>query len=218
MILNKTEILSLDRFYRANLINSIVGIKQASLIGTVSNKNISNLALFSSVVHLGSNPQLVAMFSRPNTGTPKQTLKNIIDSNAYTINHVNSKILHRSHATSKKFGPTESEFAQCNLEEYYIDGFQAPFVKECNISIGVSYRRHFTIDENDVVMIIGEIDKIIVDEQFISETGEVLLSNLDSVGVAGNNSYYSLQPLSSLDYVSSDNNEMVSKLLELDKS
>ena len=61
-------------------------------------------------------------------------------------------------------------------------------------------------------------DKIIVDEQFISETGEVLLSNLDSIGVAGNNSYYSLQPLSSLDYVSSDNNEMVSKLLELDKS
>ena len=62
MIFNKTEILGLDRFYRANLINSIVGIKQASLIGTVSNKNISNLALFSSVVHLGSNPQLVAMF------------------------------------------------------------------------------------------------------------------------------------------------------------
>ena len=65
-------------------------------------------------------------------------------------------------------------------------------------------------------MIIGEIDKIIVDEQFISETGEVLLTNIDSVGVAGNNSYYSLQLLSSLDYVSSDNNEMVSKLLELD--
>ena len=218
MIFNKTEILNLDRFYRANLINSIVGIKQASLIGTVSNKNISNLALFSSVVHLGSNPQLVAMFSRPNTDTPKQTLKNIIDLNAYTINHVNSKILHRSHATSKKFSPSESEFIHCNLEEQYVGDFQAPFVKECSIGIGVSYRRHFTIEENGVVMIIGEIDKIIVDEQFISETGEVHLSSLDSIGVAGNNSYYSLKLLSSLEYVSSDNNEMVSKLLELDRS
>ena len=217
MIFNKTEILNLDRFYRANLINSIVGIKQASLIGTVSDKSISNLALFSSVVHLGSNPQLVAMFSRPNTDTPKQTLKNIIDSNAYTINHVNSKILHRSHATSKKFSPSESEFTQCNLEECYIEDFQAPFVKECNIGVGVSYKRHFTIDENGVVMIIGEIDKIIVDEQFISETGEVLLSSLDSIGVAGNNSYYSLKTLSSLEYVSSDDNEMLSKLLELDR-
>ena len=217
MIFNKIEILNLDRFYRANLINSIVGIKQASLIGTVSDKSISNLALFSSVVHLGSNPQLVAMFSRPNTDTPKQTLKNIIDSNAYTINHVNSKILHRSHATSKKFSPSESEFTQCNLEECYIEDFQAPFVKECNIGVGVSYRRHFTIDENGVVMIIGEIDKIIVDEQFISETGEVLLSSLDSIGVAGNNSYYSLKTLSSLEYVSSDDNEMLSKLLELDR-
>lgn len=217
MIFNKIEILNLDRFYRANLINSIVGIKQASLIGTVSDKSISNLALFSSVVHLGSNPQLVAMFSRPNTDTPKQTLKNIIDSNAYTINHVNSKILHRSHATSKKFSPSESEFTQCNLEECYIEDFQAPFVKECNIGVGVSYKRHFTIDENGVVMIIGEIDKIIVDEQFISETGEVLLSSLDSIGVAGNNSYYSLKTLSSLEYVSSDDNEMLSKLLELDR-
>ena len=178
---------------------------------------ISNLALFSSVVHLGSNPQLVAMFSRPNTDTPKQTLKNIIDSNAYTINHVNSKILHRSHATSKKFSPSESEFTQCNLEEGYIKDFPAPFVKECNIGVGVSYKRHFTIDENGVVMIIGEIDKIIVDEQFISETGEVLLSSLDSIGVAGNNSYYSLKTLSSLEYVSSDDNEMLSKLLELDR-
>ena len=51
-------------------------------------------------------------------------------------------------------------------------------------------------------MIIGEIDKIIVDEQFISETGEVHLSSLDSIGVAGNNSYYSLKLLSSLEYVS----------------
>ena len=72
---------TLENHYRANLINSVIGVKQASLIGTVGVNCISNLALFSSTVHLGSNPPLVAIFSRPEGDTPKQTLKNIRASN-----------------------------------------------------------------------------------------------------------------------------------------
>ena len=72
---------SLDKHYRANLINSVIGVKQASLIGTVGSNCISNLALFSSSVHLGSNPPLVAIFSRPEGDAPKQTLNNITVNN-----------------------------------------------------------------------------------------------------------------------------------------
>ena len=74
----------IDKHFRANLINSVIGVKQASLIGTVGSNGISNLALFSSTVHLGSNPPLVAIFSRPEGDAPKQTLNNIID-----IEHLN---------------------------------------------------------------------------------------------------------------------------------
>ena len=217
MIFKKTDILNLDRFYRANLINSIIGIKQASLIGTISNKNITNLALFSSVVHLGSNPQLVAMFSRPNIGTPKQTLENIIDSNVFTINHVNSFILNRAHATSFNFRADESEFKKCNLGESYIKNFNAPFVKESNVSIGLSYIRHFQIDENKAVMIIGKIENIKIEKNMILDNGEIKIDKLDSIGVAGNNSYYSLSFIKALDYLSSKSPEKVVKLINKEK-
>mgnify|MGYP000568936988 CR=1 FL=1 len=84
MHLLNNDIKKLDRHFRANLINSSVGIKQASLIGTINSKKRTNLALFSSAVHLGSNPALIAIFSRPSTEIPKQTLNNIILHKHYT--------------------------------------------------------------------------------------------------------------------------------------
>ena len=149
MHFNKNKISKIDNIYRSNLINSIVGIKQASLVGTKNKYNITNLAIFSSVVHLGSNPALIGLFTRPITKPPKQTLNNIISEGHYTINHVNKKIIDRSHCTSFKFLDTESEFKECGLNEKYIDKFSAPFVMEARVSIGLNYIRKFEIKEND---------------------------------------------------------------------
>jgi flavin reductase (DIM6/NTAB) family NADH-FMN oxidoreductase RutF len=62
MYLNKEDILKAERIFRLNLINSITGVKPANLIGTQSKEGNSNLAIFSSVVHMGSNPALVGFF------------------------------------------------------------------------------------------------------------------------------------------------------------
>ena len=78
MIYTKENLSSLDKIYRLNLINSITGYKPANLIGTKSKSYQSNLAIFSSVVHLGSNPALIGIITRPNT-VPRHTYKNIID-------------------------------------------------------------------------------------------------------------------------------------------
>ena len=151
------DLKNLDRFYRANFINSMVGSKQASLIGTVGKNSCTNLSLFSSTTHLGSNPPLIALFSRPATKEPKQTLSNIISTGFFTINHVNESILVRSHSCSFKFLDHESEFDSCALTEEYHDGINAPFVKESFTSMGLKYSRHFPIEENGVTMIIGEV-------------------------------------------------------------
>ena len=63
--LNFQDIKKLDKVYRINLINSITGAKPANLIGTKSTNSVENLAVFSSVVHLGSNPPLIGFFIRP---------------------------------------------------------------------------------------------------------------------------------------------------------
>ena len=67
------EIENLDRLYRINLINSITGIKPANLIGTKSIGNHENLAIISSVVHMGSNPPLIGFIMRPSGDVRRDT-------------------------------------------------------------------------------------------------------------------------------------------------
>ena len=60
----RSAIEELERFYRANLVNSVSGYKPANLIGTVSDSGVTNVAIFSSVVHLGADPALLAFNPR----------------------------------------------------------------------------------------------------------------------------------------------------------
>ena len=66
-IIDSKKIAEFSKIYRLNLINSVTGYKPANLIGTKSRGGISNLAIFSSVVHLGSKPPLIGIVTRPNT-------------------------------------------------------------------------------------------------------------------------------------------------------
>ena len=52
MHLTKEQIQQTSRIKRLNIINSITGVKPANLIGSISDNGHSNLAIFSSVVHL----------------------------------------------------------------------------------------------------------------------------------------------------------------------
>ena len=77
MKLSKKEIEKSERKWRLNLINSVSGIKPANLIGTKSLDGIDNLAIFSSVVHLGSNPAQFGFVVRPISDVPRDTYVNI---------------------------------------------------------------------------------------------------------------------------------------------
>ena len=77
MLLTKNDIQKLDRKYRLNLINSITGIKPANLVGSRSADGFDNVAIFSSLVHLGSNPAQLGLVMRPQTNARKDTYSNI---------------------------------------------------------------------------------------------------------------------------------------------
>ena len=191
----KNDIQSLDSTYRINIINSITGIKPANLIGTIAKNNITNLAIFSSVVHIGSNPALIGMFSRPVVKVVRNTLTNILSTKMYTINHVHEKYYKNAHKTSVKYGQEESEFDKCNFNEEYLYNFKAPFVKESNIKIGMKYIDHIDINLNNTVLIIGEVQNITIDDSIVSDNGYLNLENAKSVGISGCNSYYSLKKI-----------------------
>lgn len=115
MELNKEAIEKLDRVTRLKLINSVSGIKPANLIGTINEDSITNVAIFSSVVHLGSNPPLIGFMMRPQGDVPRNTYQNIVNTEYYTINHIHPEFVERAHYTSAKFDASVSEFERCNL-------------------------------------------------------------------------------------------------------
>mgnify|MGYP001555729901 FL=1 len=193
MIYTSENIKDLERIFRLNLINSVSGIKPANLIGTKSKDGITNLAIFSSVMHLGSNPPLIGFILRPFQEVPRNTFQNILDSNYYTINHVHINTIEGAHKTSAKFDDDVSEFKECGFEEEFLNGFQAPFVKGSQIRMGIEFKQRIPIEMNDTSLIIGEIKILDVNDDVIADNGYLDLEKAETAGISGLNSYYSLK-------------------------
>ena len=137
---DKKEIEQLDRVTRLKIINSVTGIKPGNLIGTVNENGTTNLAVFSSIIHLGSNPALLGFISRPQTEEVGHTLRNILQTHFYTINHIHPEFVEKAHYTSAKFSSDVSEFDACNLSEEYVHNFKAPFVQESVFKMGLRFK------------------------------------------------------------------------------
>jgi len=193
MHFTKSDIGYLDHVRRLNIMNSISGIKSVNMIGTKSADGISNLAVFSSVVHLGSSPALMGFILRPKHEVVRDTYENLRATGVFTINHVHRGIIKQSHYTSAKFDSDISEFDQCNLTEEYMDAFNAPFVLESRIKIGLTFKEEIEIKSNQTTLIIGEVEHLMIPNEAVAVNGYVDLEMTESIGVSGLNRYYALK-------------------------
>jgi flavin reductase (DIM6/NTAB) family NADH-FMN oxidoreductase RutF len=201
MIYTSEQIKKLDKITRLKIINSVTGIKPGNLIGTIDNKGQTNLAIFSSVVHLGSNPPLLGFISRPKGIEFGHTYRNIQENGQYTINHIHPEFIKNAHYTSAKFDAAVSEFEYCNLSEEYLKDFKAPFLKESTFKMGMCFKEAIDIKCNGTILVIGEIEHLLIPDTAI-ENNEVDLELSDSIGISGLNSYYSLKKIESYPYAS----------------
>ena len=199
----KQDIAELDRVSRLKIINSVTGIKPANLIGSINDNGQTNLAIFSSIVHLGSNPALLGFVSRPLTADVGHTYHNIQANGYYTINHIHPEFVKNVHYTSGKFDEDVSEFNRCNLTEEYVDDFKSPFVKESQFKMGMRLREVIDISLNGTVLVIGEIEKLIIPDSAMID-GDIDLEASNGVGISGLNTYYNLSKIESHPYVRTD--------------
>ena len=134
--INASELKDFESRTRAELINTVSGFKSPVLVGTVNDDGINNLRIVSSIVHVGSNPPLIAIILRP-LGQLSHTLKNIISTNQFTISHVHSDIIKQAHRCSAKFPEHISEFDAVGLTPNVrkVENWKAPAVSESNIRI-----------------------------------------------------------------------------------
>jgi len=185
---DKNAIDAMENRYRANFINSITGYKSANLIGTVSSDGVENLAIFSSVTHLGSNPALLGFVTRPTT-VPRHTYKNIHETKVFTVNHINVNIIKKAHQTAARYNENISEFDATNLDASYIDTFKAPFVSQAHIKIACKYVNQYSIKENGTVLIVGAIEEIFLPKNVLEKDGWVNLETANGVAINGLDSY-----------------------------
>ena len=132
--ISSTEIMNMEKQERVHFINSLGGFKSVSLLGTANNNGQTNLAIFSSIFHIGANPPLIAVVFRPSP-PDRDTLRNILETNFYTINHINENIYKQAHQTSARYDANISEFDITGLQSEYKNNFKAPFVKKVIYSL-----------------------------------------------------------------------------------
>ena len=195
------NIASLDKRYRANLINSLTGFKSVALVGTCNNQGLSNLAIFSQIIHVGANPPLVGILFRPHT-VSRHTLENILDTGAFTINHISKKFVKEAHHTSARW--ERSEFEACGLQEEYSKSLKAPYVKGAAVQLGCEFAERQNINANETVFIIGSIVEVRLMDGIVQKDGFVDLEKAGTLCASGMDSYHSTQKVARYSYAKPD--------------
>ncbi|BBN83434.1 flavin oxidoreductase [Pseudoalteromonas sp. A25] len=205
MHFSKQHIDALDKQTRVHLINSLSGFKSANLIGTADKQGKENLAIVSSVFHLGANPPLIGMIMRPHS-VPRHTLENILETGHYTINHIHTEIVEKAHQTSARYDKAISEFSAVGLTPQYHEPCMAPFVKESKLKIAVTLKSTQTIELNQTELVIGEITDIYLeDDAAYCHDGFLDLEQLQTVAISGLDRYHTTSGLTRLSYAKVDN-------------
>lgn len=184
----KDELFTMSKVPRLNLLNCITGYKSANLIATVSKEGISNVAIFSSVTHLGSEPPLIGFILRPTT-VPRDTYKNIKETGYFTVNHITSTMIVDAHHTSSSYEESISEFDKTNLEAEYIENNKFPFVKGSPVKLYCKYLNEYKIEENGCLHIIASVEELYVEDNLLHEDNWIQLDRGNVVAINGLDGY-----------------------------
>ena len=201
--INSTDIEKFEKQKRVHLINSLGGFKSVALVGTSDKNGNTNLAIFSSFFHIGANPPLIGMIFRPSP-PERDTMRNIIDTGFYTINHINESIYKQAHQTSSRYDASVSEFDATGLKTEYKNNFFASFVAESHIQLGIEFREKIDISINNTIMIIGEIVQIYIPNDCMSDDGFIDLEKANTITCSGLDSYHKTVQLDRLSYAKPD--------------
>ena len=198
-IISFSIIQTWERFYRANFINCLTGFKSVNLVGTLHKNGQPNLGIFSSVVHIGSDPALIGYINRP-VKAALHTLANIQSAGVYTINHIHPSFLEQAHQTSAKYPDGVSEFDEVGLTPEFLENIPAPFVKESKVKYALTLEEIIPIKLNDTFLVIGKVQQVSLEEHIVLPDGFLELDKVSSICSNGIDGYYSTRLINRYHY------------------
>ncbi len=199
MILDKQDLEQLEQNYRRTFVNSLAGFRQAVLVGTSSVEGNTNLAIFNSLIHLGANPALFGLISRPDR-VQRDTLQNILHTKEYTINYVGAEFYEKAHHTSARYERGVSEFEKAGFHEIYHPSCSAPFVEEAIVKIAMQFEQIIDIPLNETILIIGSVKQVEMDASLVAPDGFVNLSEENVLISQGLDAYFVAKTIGRLPY------------------
>jgi flavin reductase (DIM6/NTAB) family NADH-FMN oxidoreductase RutF len=185
---NSNDFEAFSKKFRINFFNSLSAYRATHLIGTKSKDGIDNLAIFSSIVHVGSNPPLFGVIFRPAKGFQRDTYTNIIDTLYFTINHINLNTYKQAHQTAAKYPSHISEFEQVGIKPEFTT-FYAPYVKDSKIKFGLEFCQQVGLI-NNTILVIGRVVEVCIDPSLILEDGFINLVEAQSITTSSLDAYY----------------------------
>jgi flavin reductase (DIM6/NTAB) family NADH-FMN oxidoreductase RutF len=186
--ITKEDVSQMSKVPRLNLVNCVTGYKSANLIGTISTEGVLNVAIFSSVTHLGSEPPLLGFILRPTT-VPRDTYKNLKETGYFTVNHITEEMIADAHHTSSSYEKHISEFDKTNLDPEFIDDLKVPFVKGSPVKLLCKYVNEYKIEENGCIHIIASIETIYANENLFHNDEWMQLDRGNVIAINGLDGY-----------------------------
>ncbi len=196
---SKEAINEMESITRLNLINSCTGYKSANLIATKSKDGISNVAIFSSITHIGSNPPMISFITRP-LSVKRDTYTNIKEIGFFTVNHITENMVADAHHTSANYDESISEFDKTNLIEEYKESILIPFVKGSPVQLYCKYLNEYHIKENDTIHIIASIENLFFEEELLHKDHWLQLDKANVIAINGLDGYALPKLIDRLEY------------------
>lgn len=189
----------MEQLYRTQLVNSLLGFRPITLVGTIDKLKNQNMAIVNNLLHIGANPPLVGVLFRPPV-VERHSLENIIETGYFSLNHITKSFYQKAHQTSAKYDRNQSEFEAVGLEAEYKEGIYVPFAKESPVKIFLELVDRKDIELNGTVLIIGKVIELFIDEKLLSKDGFIQHEKAGIVTSVGLDAYYETKLLSRLSY------------------
>ena len=170
----------------------IIAPRPIAWVSTVSWSGVTNLAPFSFFTGVGAKPpSIVFCPSNRRDGTPKDSLRNILDTGEFVINVVPFRLAEEMNLSSAELPPDESEFELTGIETVPSSIVKPPRVHASPVSLECTLMHHLALapGPGGANIVVGKIVQLHLDDTVLDNAGWADPGLLDLIGRLGGASY-----------------------------
>lgn len=166
-------------------------------VSTVSKSGQTNLAPFSFFTGIGSKPaSLLFCPVNKRDGSPKDTLRNILETGEFVVGVVPFSLVESMNLTSAEVPSEESEFELAGLKTAPSVRIRPPRVEASPVSFECELMQHIPVGEGPGGgnIVVGRIVHFCIQDSVLNSDGYAEPNLLDLVGRLGGSSYCRVAP------------------------